>query len=152
MTFKHSVVSDEGDDESEVVDVRELTDDFVSESLTTQYNPITHLGKQVMLLISDRRLTKKFDKLRAALKTAATTQIQQRYERTAQKIKESLISQFKECNARVIEWEKSFIATHGTYPDPEDIPGAVATAMRKRKRISKIVKHEWKLELNNDTL
>ena len=81
-----TVVSDEGDDESEVVDVRELTDDFASESLTTQYNPITHLGKQVMLLISDRRLTKKFDKLRAALKTAATTQIQQRYERTAQKI------------------------------------------------------------------
>ena len=31
-----------------------------------------------MLLISDRQLTKKFDKLRAALKAAATTQTQQR--------------------------------------------------------------------------
>ena len=124
----------ESEDESEVVDVRELTDDFVPESLTSQYNPLTHLGKQVnMLLIGDRQLTKKFDKLRAALKTAATTQTRQRYERVAQNVKENLISQFKECNTRVIEWEKSFIATHGTYPDPEDIPGAVAIAMRKRK-------------------
>ena len=32
----------ESEDESEVVDVRELTDDFVSESLTSQYNPLTH--------------------------------------------------------------------------------------------------------------
>ena len=108
-------------------------------SLTAQYNPLTHLGKQVVLLISDRQLTKKFDKLRAALKTVATTQTRQRYERTAQKVKENLISQFKECNTRVIEWEKSFFAT---YPDPEDIPGAVTTAMRKRKRISRIAKHE----------
>ena len=50
-----------------------------------------------------------------------------------QKVKENLISQFKECNTQVTEWEKSSIAKHGTYPDPEDIPGAVAVAMRKSK-------------------
>ena len=100
----------ESEDESEVADVTELTDDFVSESLTSQYNPLTDSEKQVMLLISDGQLTKKFDTLRAALKTAATTQTRQCYESTAQKVKENLISQFKECNT---EWEKSFIATHG---------------------------------------
>ena len=46
----------ESENESEVADVRELTDDFVPESLTSQYNPLTHLGKQVMLLISGRQL------------------------------------------------------------------------------------------------
>ena len=59
-----------------------------------------------------------------------------------QKVKENLISQFKECNTQVTEWEKSFIAKHGTYPDPEDIPEAVAIDMQKGKRISRIARHK----------
>ena len=63
--------------------------------------------------------------------TESTKRNQQRYERTAVQVKENLIAQFRECNRRIIEWEKTFIATHGIYPDPEDIPQVIAIAMWK---------------------
>jgi len=48
--------------------------------------------------------------------------------------------------------EHHLAATHGIYPDPEDIPQVMAIAMRKRRQISSIVSHEWKLKLNKDTV
>ena len=51
---------------------------------------------------------------------------------------------FKECIQLITEWEQTFITTHGTHPNPDDIPEITAKAM-KRKRLSSILYHEWKL-------
>jgi len=48
---------------------------------------------------------------------------------------------------------QAFMMTTEPLPeDPEDIPQVMAIAMRKRRQISSIVSHEWKLKLNKDTV
>ena len=105
-----------------------------------------------MQLISDKKLAKKFDKLRSALKSGDASgreRIRQRYERTAKKVKESLIAQLKECIQLITEWEQTFITTHGTHPNPEDIPEITAKAMKRKRRLSSILYHEWKLTITD---
>lgn len=148
------------DEENEVLDVREISEDFsshnqrASDTPVQQYNPLTHLGKQVMQLISDKQLTKKFDRLRSATKSSDSSvreHTRQRYEQTAKKVKENLITQYKECKRNILEWEQTFISNHGLHPNPDDIPETIAKAMRRKRKISNILYHEWKLNLNLDS-
>ena len=133
--------------------MREIGEDFLSQDHKAtdtpipHYNPLTHLGKQVLQLISDRQLTEKFDRLRSAIKSSDSNvreHTRQRYEQTAKKVKENLIMQFKECKR---EWEQAFITNHGMHPNPDNIPDIIAKAMRRKRKIN-ILCHEWKLNLN----
>ena len=79
-----------------IIDIREsceatpIEQQVITNTPKQLYSALTQLGKQVMELISDNQLTKKFDKLRSALKSGDTSGRQhtrQRYERTAKKVK-----------------------------------------------------------------
>ena len=63
------------------------------------------------------------------------------------KVKEILVAQLKECIQLITEWEQRFITTHGIHPNPEDIPDITANAMRRKRRLSNILYHEWKLTI-----
>ena len=72
---------DTDEQESTLLDVRETTENFTTGTTdqttvsstppsrnTQQYEPQTMLGKQIVQLLEDKRLTHKFDKLRVAAK------------------------------------------------------------------------------------
>lgn len=156
QTSEADEISD-GENEG-IIDIRESCEATPMEQQVTTdtpkqlYSPQTQLGKQVTELISDNQLTKKFDKLRSALKSGDTSgrqRTRQRYERTAKKVKEILIAQLKECIQLISEWEQTFVATHGTLPNPKDIPEITATAMKRKRRLSNTLYHEWKLTLTD---
>ena len=81
LMLTHNVQIPEADDISDgenekIIDIRESCEtkqQMATDTPKTQYNPKTQLGKQVMELISDKQLTKKFDKLRSALKSRDTS-------------------------------------------------------------------------------
>ena len=89
------------EDPSTTVELQEIPDDFTTElpnvhactpSSSSQYEPKTQLGKQVMRLIPDKRLAQKFDKLRLAAKDCQREdRTQKRYERTAINVKQALL-------------------------------------------------------------
>ena len=145
------------DEENEVLDVREISEEFLSQEHKAtdtpipHYNPLTHLGKQVLQLISDRQLTKKFDRLRSAIKSSDSNVREHTRQQTAKKVKENLIMQFKECKRNILEWEQAFITNHGMHPNPDNIPDIIAKAMRRKRKINNILCHEWKLNLNRDS-
>ena len=159
INVQTSEVDETSDGENEkIIDIREscenipMEQQIATDTPKQQYDPQTQLGKQIMQLISDKQLTKKFDKLRSALKSGDASgreRIRQRYERTAKKVKESLIAQLKECIQLITEWEQTFITTHGTHPNPEDIPEITAKAMKRKRRLSSILYHEWKLTITD---
>ena len=93
-------------------------------------------------------MTHKFDKLRVAAKECEKgDRTHKRYERAAAKMKQALIEEYNRQDSEFISWQNGYIASEKKYPNPEDIPPEIALAMRKRKRISTIVYHEWKLKL-----
>jgi hypothetical protein len=150
-------ILDDGENER-IIDIQEsceatpMEQQRATDTPKQLYNPQPQLGKQVMELISDKQLTKKFDKLRSALKSGDTSgrqRTRQRYERTAKKVKENLIAQLRECVQLINEWEQTFITTHRTHPNPKDIPEITATAMKRKRRLSNILYHEWKLTLTD---
>lgn len=55
------------DDQSEVVDVTVISDHFASDqpgtsdTPTSEYSPLTQMGKKITQLIGDKRLTKKLE-------------------------------------------------------------------------------------------
>ena len=57
-------------------------------------------------------------------------------------MKQALSKEFNQVNAEINSWELGYLTTHKSHPNPEDIPSDIATAMRKRKRISTITYHE----------
>lgn len=101
-----------------------------------------------MRLIPDKRLAQKFDKLRSAAKDCQKgDRTHKRYERTVLNVKQALVKEFNQVDAKINSWEQEYLTTHNCHPNPEDIPSDIATAMRKRKKISTITYHEWKLKV-----
>ena len=150
---------DTDEQESTLLDVRETIETFTTDQTmvsstppshnTQQYEPQTMLGKQVVQLLEDKRLTHKFDKLRVAAKECEKgDRTYKRYERAAAKVKQALIEEYNRQDSEFKSWQNGYIASEKKYPNPEDIPPEIALAMRKRKRISTIVYHEWKLKLS----
>jgi hypothetical protein len=116
---------------------------------TQQYEPQTMLGKQIVHLLEDTRLTHKFDKLRVAAKECEKgDRTHKRYERTAAKVKQALIEEYNRQDSEFKSWQNGYIASQKKHPNPEDIPPEIALKMRKRTRISTVIYHEWKLKLS----
>ena len=146
--------------EATLVDVRETTESFTTNSTdqptvsctppshSILYEPKTTLGKQVAQLLGDRRLTQKFDKLQLPARDCEKgDSTHKRYEGTAAKVKQGLIDEYNRHKSDFNFGEQGYIVSHNKHKSRRYPPPEMALAMRKR-RISTIVHHEWKLKLS----
>lgn len=141
---------DSDDDDRDVINVREIVPEPAIAVPSQQQTYKCSISNQIATCLTDRKLVERFDTLRSRLKLSGrqSTRVQRRnYELVAETIKDKLVALHQALNTAVEDWEKAFVAEHITHPDPLDIPDHIGEKMRKRRTITKILRHEWKLTL-----
>ena len=119
-----------------VTTTSQLTVSSTPPSHSTQYEPKTMLGKQmVQLLDYHTNLTNYKWQLRNVDRGIGHTSTMNKQQLA---VRNTCDSEFK-------FWQRGYIASQKKHPNPEDIPPEVALTMRK---ISTIIYHEWKLKLS----